>query len=586
MFSETYPHDHTPLAGHGTAKNKAVPSKGFMAAGSAPTATNTSPSKNSTAGSTSSTPNKRVAFLINTIAKIDQLLMIWLSRPETQNLIRELLREIRTRIPEVIRNQLPFNQKPLLTSNSSQSKTKDSLTNLPSNEIPRFYFPREVKNAGEPRNELTDEHQKEFEVLKTALGICKKHNANIHVSQQSSTDVWVSGVPHVTLEQFIEMMKTLCGIPTFLSSMLYSHLSKQTQQEQQPKEERCPFVRFWKNRIANQTDFNARCFEIIKETSDESCSNYLSYADLERVTKEIIYVHPGLEFLHETPEFQQRYLETVITRILYGVSGSMCDGKYRRRLSKEQFVACKLGTALAQFDQQEDISQNTSYFSYEHFYVIYCKFWELDGDHDLLLNKQDLCEYSNRTLSRRIVDRIFDLPRPNRNVPKDKMTYEDFVWFILSEEDKNTDMSAEYWFKCVDIDGDGYLSAYEIEYIYQEQQQRMELSKVEPICFHDIFCQFVDMVKPRDLSRIGLKDIKRSGLAAYFFNVLFNFDKLLFCEQEPQPMSTTSTGELDVPSRAIRHGDNPKSEWNRFAAVEYDNLTDNHSNRSSNSDED
>lgn len=30
-----------------------------------------------------------------------------------------------------------------------------------------------------------------------------------------------------------------------------------------------------------------------------------------------------------------------------------------------------------------------------------------------------------------------------------KMGYEDFVWFILSEEDKTTDTAMEYWFRCV-----------------------------------------------------------------------------------------------------------------------------------------
>jgi hypothetical protein len=30
------------------------------------------------------------------------------------------------------------------------------------------------------------------------------------------------------------------------------------------------------------------------------------------------------------------------------------------------------------------------YFSYEHFYVIYCKFWELDKDHDFFINKDEL----------------------------------------------------------------------------------------------------------------------------------------------------------------------------------------------------
>ena len=41
-------------------------------------------------------------------------------------------------------------------------------------------------------------------------------------------------------------------------------------------------------------------------------------------------------------------------------------------------------------EHEEDINQVTAYFSYEHFYVIYCKFWELDRDHDLFIDKIDL----------------------------------------------------------------------------------------------------------------------------------------------------------------------------------------------------
>ena len=40
-------------------------------------------------------------------------------------------------------------------------------------------------------------------------------------------------------------------------------------------------------------------------------------------------------------------------------------------------------------------SQITDYFSYEHFYVIYCKFWELDSDHDLLIDAQDLSRHAD-----------------------------------------------------------------------------------------------------------------------------------------------------------------------------------------------
>ena len=39
--------------------------------------------------------------------------------------------------------------------------------------------------------------------------------------------------------------------------------------------------------------------------------------------------------------------------------------------------------------------QIMDYFSYEHFYVIYCKFWELDTDHDLVIDENDLMRHNN-----------------------------------------------------------------------------------------------------------------------------------------------------------------------------------------------
>lgn len=51
---------------------------------------------------------------------------------------------------------------------------------------------------------------------------------------------------------------------------------------------------------------------------------------------------------------------------------------------------------LALLEEEEDINQITDYFSYEHFYVIYCKFWELDSDHDLYISQADLSRYNDQ----------------------------------------------------------------------------------------------------------------------------------------------------------------------------------------------
>ena len=36
-----------------------------------------------------------------------------------------------------------------------------------------------------------------------------------------------------------------------------------------------------------------------------------------------------------------------------------------------------------------------NFFSYEHFYVLYCKFWELDTDHDLVIDAKDLSAHDD-----------------------------------------------------------------------------------------------------------------------------------------------------------------------------------------------
>ena len=38
------------------------------------------------------------------------------------------------------------------------------------------------------------------------------------------------------------------------------------------------------------------------------------------------------------------------------------------------------------------------------------------------------------------------------------MGFGDFVWFILCVEDKTTEQSIEFWFKIMDLDGNGLIT--------------------------------------------------------------------------------------------------------------------------------
>ena len=95
--------------------------------------------------------------------------------------------------------------------------------------------------------------------------------------------------------------------------------------------------------------------------------------------------------------------------------------------------------------------QVTDFFSYEHFYVIYCKFWELDKDHDLFIDREDLARHNDHgwnptlqnkiliffvsALSTRMIERIFCGAVTRGSAQKEgRMSYTEFVWFLLSEE--------------------------------------------------------------------------------------------------------------------------------------------------------
>jgi serine/threonine-protein phosphatase 2A regulatory subunit B'' len=112
--------------------------------------------------------------------------------------------------------------------------------------------------------------------------------------------------------------------------------------------------------------------------------------DFVPMVQDIVDTHPGLGFLREAQEFHSRYVRTVIARIFYCVNRS-----WSGNISLAELRRSNLMQVITMLEKEEDINQITEYFSYEHFYVIYCKFWELDGDHDLFIDRDDLARHAD-----------------------------------------------------------------------------------------------------------------------------------------------------------------------------------------------
>lgn len=301
-----------------------------------------------------------------------------------------------------------------------------------------------------------------------------------------------------------------------------------------------------------------------------------------------------------------------VTRIFYSVNRCH-DG----RITSRQIRRSDLVAAFQLVDEEEDINKVTRYFSYEHFYVLYCRFWELDHDRDYRITREDLLKYGDHCLSHMIVDRIFDAaPRPfvesgpwtgaeegavegaaeaaaaekdpaspplspasaevsdapDNDGGEDKkkgttnrefLSYEDFIFFMLSEEDKANEISIRYWFSCIDVDGDGRLNNMEMRSFYAVQLHRMQCMGHEVVPFEDMLCQMIDMIKPGCNDYLIPEDFLKpecAQVSGALFDALFNLNKYLMFEQRDPFMERQ------------KREDEFDTDWDRFACIDYNRL--------------
>ncbi|XP_054962375.1 serine/threonine-protein phosphatase 2A regulatory subunit B'' subunit beta isoform X1 [Pan paniscus] len=404
-----------------------------------------------------------------------------------------------------------------------QTRKEEPLPPATSQSIPTFYFPR-----GRPQDSV---------------------NVDAVISKIEST---FARFPHerATMDD-MGLVAKACGCPLYWKGPLfYGAGGERTGSVSVHK-----FVAMWRKILQNCHDDAAKFVHLLMSPG----CNYLVQEDFVPFLQDVVNTHPGLSFLKEASEFHSRYITTVIQRIFYAVNRSWSGRITCAELRKSSFLQ-----NVALLEEEEDINQLTEFFSYEHFYVIYCKFWELDTDHDLLIDADDLARHNDHAISTKMIDRIFSgaVTRGRKVQKEGKISYADFVWFLISEEDKKTPTSIEYWFRCMDLDGDGALSMFELEYFYEEQCRRLDSMAIEALPFQDCLCQMLDLVKPRTEGKITLQDLKRCKLANVFFDTFFNIEKYLDHEQKEQ-ISLLRDGDGGGPEL---------SDWEKYAAEEYDIL--------------
>ncbi|XP_029411974.1 serine/threonine-protein phosphatase 2A regulatory subunit B'' subunit beta isoform X2 [Nannospalax galili] len=492
--------------------------------------------------------------------KVDELFLCWLSDAATQRMLRLSLQRIRTPEREAGAERLWPDCRPEPPASPAAALHLGAASPRPARTARRSAGPRLVQTRKEePRPPPTSQSIPTFYFPRGR----PQDSVNVDAVIAKVEHIFAQ-FPHerATLDDMGSVAKA-CGCPLYWKGPLfYGAGGDRTGSVSVHK-----FVAMWRKVLQNCYDDAAKFVQLLMSPG----CNYLVQEDFVPFLQDVVNTHPGLSFLKEASEFHSRYITTVIQRIFYTVNRSWSGRITCTELRRSTFLQ-----NVALLEEEPDINQLTEFFSYEHFYVIYCKFWELDTDHDLFIDADDLARHSDHAISTKMIDRIFSgaVTRGRKVQKGGKISYADFVWFLISEEDKTTPTSIEYWFRCMDLDGDGALSMFELEFFYEEQSRRLDAMAIEPLPFHDCLCQMLDLVKPCSpdqgnmlgvaaiRGKITLRDLKQCKLAGVFFNTFFNIDKYLDQEHREQA-ALLRENDSDGPEL---------SDWEKYAAEEYDLL--------------
>jgi len=504
---------------------------------------------------------------------MDELLVSWLSSDDVYEKVLSLIESNRSSSYNV-KSKVGSNSKDVGLqkiksgdeTEEENSKVQEESDNKTSNSslivhIPSFYTPNQ--RVSKPPNDDEDWSFIKNKVEKIFSESTSSNNLDGITSPVSAENMFLDenvrepSSPSLSMKEFATVSKEICNFPSFFNGPLYRKILKAHNKSRSKEAESVTldmFQHFWKENIEN-CDAAERFFRLLKQDNRE----YLTRDDFLPYIEELLEYHPGLEFLLNHAEFQEKYAVTVITRIFYSVNSS-----HNGKITARQIRKSDLIEAFHAVDEEEDINKVTRYFSYEHFYVLYCRFWELDHDRDYRITREDLLKYGDHSLSHLIVDRIFDAAwRLSDNSSRDYLSYEDFIFFMLSEEDKANEISVRYWFNCIDVDGDEKLNNMEMRSFYAVQLHRMQCLGHEIVPFEDMLCQMMDMIKPANPSYLAVEDFLQpecAQVSGALFDALFNLTKHLQFEQR-DPFMERQKREDDF-----------ECDWDRFAMYDYNRL--------------
>jgi len=266
---------------------------------------------------------------------------------------------------------------------------------------------------------------------------------------------------------------------------------------------------------------NARRIRIALTCYDEIGDGFLREQDLENFVFEQIPQLPRLGTLES--DFYPYYVFTAVRKFVFFLDPNK-TGKIRIRdiinsPIMEEFNRLRANPRDVAPDPS---STKAQWFSADSALEIYSMYLNLDQDKNGMLNKEEFKRYNDNSLTQVVVDRLFQEYRlyQSEKTGDLEMDYKTFLDFVLAMRHKNTRQGIEYFWRILDMEGQGYLTTFHLNYFFRAVTEKMVSLGHEPCDVADVVNEIFDMVSPAHPHNITPQDLIRSKCASTVISIL------------------------------------------------------------------
>ncbi|CAD6334631.1 unnamed protein product [Miscanthus lutarioriparius] len=201
---------------------------------------------------------------------------------------------------------------------------------------------------------------------------------------------------------------------------------------------------------------------------DEDSDGFLQPHEMEAYIRGLI---PNLAQLRDMPTaFVQMYCRIAARKFFF-----FCDPHRRGKACIKKVLLSNCLQELMELHQESeeevtDTEQAENWFSLTSAQRICDMFLALDKDTNGTLSKQELKEYADGTLTEIFIERVFDEHVRRSKVGggnSREMDFESFLDFVLALENKDTPEGLTYLFRCLDLNGRGFLTTADIHTLFR-----------------------------------------------------------------------------------------------------------------------